>query len=210
MTFLRKAFSQGKREQRVVDNIKRHIGLLCNACETFKRALEEGDRRLMRRVIDLEREGDSIRREIISSVHDGAFLPYLRPDLCRFVEVVDRVFDNLEDTASFYLDAEIPEDIRKECVRVALLNQRTCEMLLLTFEAMLKGEGLSEKTLAVRIYEKKVDDIKLGLFKDLRKKPIENFWEGKALADFVSGLTTISDIIEDASDYVEIIAVAMR
>jgi len=210
MTFLRKALSQGKREQRVVENIKRHIRLLCTACETFKCALEESNRGLMRHVIDLEREGDSIRREIISNVHDGAFLPYLRPDLCKFVEVVDGVFDILEDTASFYLDARIPEDIRKECVRVALLNQRICEMLLLTFEAMLKGEDLSEKTLAVRIYEKKVDDIKFGLFKDLRKTSVENFWEGKVLADFVSGLTTISDIIEDASDCVQMITVAMR
>jgi predicted phosphate transport protein (TIGR00153 family) len=210
MSFLRKALSQGNREQIVVEDMKRHIRLLCTACETFKCALEESNRSLMRHVMDLEREGDSIRREIISNVHDGAFLPYLRPDLCKFVEVVDSVFDILEDTASFYLDARIPEDIHQECVRVALLNQRICEMLLLAFEAMLKGEDLSEKTLAVRIYEKKVDDIKFDLSRDLRKTSVESFWEGKALADFVSGLTTISDIIEDASDYVQIIAVAMR
>jgi predicted phosphate transport protein (TIGR00153 family) len=143
-------------------------------------------------------------------VHDGAFLPYIRPDLCKFVEVVDGVFDLLEDTALFYLDAKLPENIREDCVRVALLNQRICEMLLLTFEAMLKGEDLSEKTLAVRIYEKKVDDIKFDLFRDVRETRIESFWEGKVLADFLSGLTTISDIIEDASDYVQIINMAMR
>jgi predicted phosphate transport protein (TIGR00153 family) len=210
MAFLRKALSRGTREQQVVENIRTHVKLLCTACETFKCALEESNRSLMRDVIDLEREGDSIRREIISKVHDGAFLPYIRPDLCKFVEVVDGVFDLLEDTALFYLDAKLPENIREDCARVALLNQRICEMLLLTFEAMLKGEDLSEKTLAVRIYEKKVDDIKFDLFRDVRETRIDSFWEGKVLADFLSGLTTISDIIEDASDYVQIIHMAMR
>ena len=33
---------------------------------------------------------------------------------------------------------------------VALLNVRICEMLLLTFEATLRGEDLREKTLAIR------------------------------------------------------------
>ncbi len=32
----------------------------------------------MRAVIDMEREGDTIRREIISNIYEGAFLPYLR------------------------------------------------------------------------------------------------------------------------------------
>jgi len=210
MIFLKKALSQGKQEKQVVENMKRHIQLLCTACDIFKSALEESNRSLMYHVIDLEREGDSIRREIISDIHDGAFLPYIRPDLCKFVEVVDSVFDILEDTASYYLDATLPENVKAECVRVALLNQRISEMLLLTFKAMLKGEDLSEKTLAVRIYEKKVDDIKFDLFRDIRKTPINNFWEGKVLADFLSGLTTISDIIEDASDYVQIINVAMK
>jgi hypothetical protein len=210
MLFLRKALSQGKRERQVVEDMKRHTQLLCTACGSFKSALEQNDRRLMHQVIDLEREGDSIRREIIAKVHDGAFLPYIRPELCKFVEAVDSVFDVLEDTALLYLDATLPENIQEECVRVALLNQRICEMLLLTFESMLKGEDLSEKTLAVRIYEKKIDDIKFDLFRDVRETPVHSFWEGKMLADFLSGLTTISDIIEDASDYVQIINVAMK
>jgi predicted phosphate transport protein (TIGR00153 family) len=210
MTFLRKVLSPGKREQRVLENIRKHIKLLCTACDSFKCALEESNRGLMRQVIELEREGDFIRRDIISSVHAGAFLPYLRPDLCRFVEIVDKVFDILEDTALFYLDAKIPENMRRECIRVALLNHGICEMLFLTFEAMLEGEDLREKTLAVRIYEKKIDDIKFTLFRDMRNTPVESFWDGQVLTDFLSSLTMISDVIEDASDYVQIISVSMK
>lgn len=207
---IKKLLSKGKKEREVIENIRRHLKLLSTACEAFKSALEKNNRNLMRNVVDLEREGDSIRREIISNIHEGAFLPYLRPDLCKFVEIVDDVFDLLEDTASHYLDTEIPDQIKGECVRVALLNVGICEMLLITFEAMLEGEDLREKTLAIRIYEKKVDDIKFSMVKEAREIPTRNYWEGKILSDFMLGLTMISDTIEDASDYLQMINVSMR
>jgi len=207
---LKKILSKGKKERGVIENIRRHMKLLCTACGAFKIALEINDHNIMRNVVDLEREGDSIRREIISNIYEGAFLPYLRPDLCKFVEIVDDVFDLLQDTASHYLDTEIPDQIKGECVQVALLNVGICEMLLITFEAMLEGEDLREKTLAIRIYEKKIDDIKNSLIKEAREIPIRNFWEGKILSDFISGLTMISDTIEDASDHLQMINVSMR
>ncbi|MBW1707305.1 MAG: TIGR00153 family protein [Deltaproteobacteria bacterium] len=208
--FLKKILSDGKKEPMVIENMVRHIKLLHTACGFFINALEKNDRGLVCKVMNLESEGDAIRREIISNIYDGAFLPYLRPDLCKFVEIVDSVFDLLEDTASHCLDMELPKQVKDESVRVAFLNSRMCEMLLITFEAMINGEDLREKTLAIRIYEKKIDDIKLGLIKDIRSLPVDTFWEGKILSDFISDLTMISDIIEDASDYLQIINVSMR
>jgi predicted phosphate transport protein (TIGR00153 family) len=124
--------------------------------------------------------------------------------------MVDQVFDGLEDTAYHYLDWDLPEQLKAECVRVAFLNRRICEMLLISFEALVKGEDLREKALAIRIYEKKIDDIKFGIMKDVRQMPVTGFWEGEMLYHFISGLTTISDIIEDASDYLQIIHLSMR
>jgi predicted phosphate transport protein (TIGR00153 family) len=172
--------------------------------------LERGDARRIREVLQLEREADAIRRRIIAAVFEGAFLPYLRPNLCRFAENVDRVFDAIEETAYNYLEMELPPSIRDHCLRVAFYNVRICEMLLISFQAMIRGTRLREKTLAVRIYEKKVDDLKFEIRRQLRRLPVENFWEGRILADFVAGLTSISDIVEDASDDLHIIHVSMR
>jgi predicted phosphate transport protein (TIGR00153 family) len=208
--FLDKIFPHGKKEQKVIENMREHIHLLCRACETFRDAMEAQDLKLMRKVIELEREGDRIRREIISQIYEGAFLPYLRSNICTFVEIVDRVFDIIEDAAFQYLDVTIPEAIADECNRVTFLNVRICEMLYITFEAMIQGDDLREKTLAVRIYEKKIDDLKFILLKEARKIPINNFWEGRILSEFLAALTTISDIIEDASDHLQIINVSMR
>ncbi len=203
-------FSKGKKENAVIEDIAKHIKLLCSACGFFKTALETDDRRLMRKVMHIERAGDSIRREIISKIYDGAFLPYIRPDLCKFVEIVDSVFDLLEDTGYKYLELKLPEPLKSECVHVAFLNRRICEMLLITFEAMLKGEDLREKILAIRIYEKKIDDIKFDLLRDAQKIDITNFWEGENLSRFLCYLTSISDVIEDASDYLQIVHVSIK
>jgi predicted phosphate transport protein (TIGR00153 family) len=208
--FLEKILSHGKRERQVTEDIREHIKLLCTACEVFVTALEKQDRNLMMDVIELEREGDAIRREVISHIYEGAFLPYLRPDLCKFVELVDEVFGLLKDTVSYYLEAGLPAKLKDDSSRVALLNQRMCEMLLITFEAMLRGEDLREKIFAIRIYEKKIDDIKFSLMSDAHEVPIENFWKGKVLSDLLSSLTWISDMIEDASDHLQIIHLGTR
>ena len=206
----KKFFQQGKKEQAVIDKTAAHIELLIAACRGFHEGLIQEDKDRVLHVFHLEREADTIRREIIAAIYEGAFLPYLRPNLCRFAELVDRVFDDIEDAANHYSEMEIPEVLKEDCVRVAFYNIRICEMLLICFHALIEGNDLREKTLAVRIYEKKIDDIKFEMKRILWKLPVDDFWEGRILAEFIDGLTAISDIVEDASDYLHIINVSMK
>ena len=209
---LEKVFSGGKTEQRVIENIKKHIKTLCSASDCFKKAVEEQNKDLMLCVSDLEREGDSIRREIISTIYEGAFLPFLRPNICRFVEVVDEAFDTLKDAAlAFdYLDPQLDKEIEDEYIEISDINLKMCEMLLLAFETLSSREDLREKTLAIRIYEKKIDELKFDLLNKLRTKEVKGYWEGKILSDFISYLTQVSDVVEDASDYLYIISVSLK
>ncbi len=209
---LEKVFSGGKTEQRVIENIKKHIKILCSASDCFKKAIEERDKDLMFCVPDLEREGDTIRREIISTIYEGAFLPFLRPNICRFVEIVDEALDVLEDAAREfeYLGTKLDKEIEDDSIKIADINSKMCEMLLLAFETLLNKEDIREKNLAIRIYEKKIDEIKFDLFKKLRGKVVKDFWTGKIISDFISYLTQVSDVIEDASDYLYILNVSLR
>jgi predicted phosphate transport protein (TIGR00153 family) len=203
-------FSRDRKEQRVTARMAEHIGLLCEACAIFHQCLLSEDRRLARRVPDMEREADTLRRDIITTIYAGAFLPYLRPDLCRFVSLVDEVFDLLQETANLYLYMTLPESLTGECRRVALLNLRMCELLRITYEAMLQGADLREKKLGLRIYEKKIDDLKFGLIRDMMTIAVDNFWQGRLLGEFITHLTEISDKIEDASDHLDVLGVSMR
>ena len=209
---LEKVFSGGKTEQKVIENIKKHIKTLCSASDCFKKAIEEWDKNLMFCVPDLEREGDAIRREIISTIYEGAFLPFLRPNICRFVEIVDEALDVIEDAAHVfeYLDSKLDKEIEEDCIRIADMNLKMCEMLFIAFETLFSKEDIREKNLAIRIYENKIDEIKFDLTEKLRRKEVKNFWEGKILSDFIADLTHVSDVIEDASDYLYIINVSLR
>ncbi|MCS7203460.1 MAG: TIGR00153 family protein [Thermodesulfovibrio sp.] len=209
---LEKIFSGGKLEKKVIENIKNHIKTLCLAAECFKNAIITGNKEQIYCVIDLERDADSIRREIISMIYEGAFLPFLRPSICRFIEIVDEAFDTVEDAAfEFrYLNFEVYKTIESECIKIASVNSNMCELLLIAFESLLTKGDLREKNLAIRIYEKQVDDIKFEITEKLRKAEITNFWDGKIISDFVSYLTKVSDLIEDASDYLYTIEVSLR
>jgi predicted phosphate transport protein (TIGR00153 family) len=208
---LKKVFG-GSTEQKVIDNIKKHMQILFSASECFKKGLEEWDKDQMYCVADLEREGDSVRREIISTIYEGAFLPFLRTNICRFVEIVDEAFDALKDAASEFehLSTRMDEEIREDCIKIAEINRQMCDMLMIAFDTLFNKGDLREKTLAIRIYEKKVDDMKFDLIGKLRKKEVKDFWEGRILSDFMSYLTHISNVIEDASDYLHIINLSMR
>ena len=207
----KKSFLGGEKEEKVIDEIRKHIKILCSTCETFKRALKEGKEDLMLKVSELEREGDIVRREVIANIFEGAFLPFLRPNICKFVEIVDNAIDEIKDGAQKYvMNLRLEEEIKNDCIQIADLNLKICEMLSLAFETLLSGEDLREKSLAVRIYEKRIDEIEFNLIKKLIKREVKNFWEGKILSDFISHLANISDIIEDASDYLQIINVSIR
>jgi len=207
---LKDLFGLGKKEGLVITKIRGQIDLLCSACRSFRDAMKTRDVKLIRQIIEMERDGDVLKREIFATIYAGAFLPYLRPDLFRFVHIVDDVFDLLEDAAFHYLNLSLDRDIEFDCTRVAELNLRMCEMLSITFQAMLKGDELREKILAVRIYEKKIDDIKFAIVNKVRTLPVHTFWEGTILSDFISSLTGISDVIEDASDHLQIISASIR
>lgn len=204
--FLRKLIGHGNLEKDVVQDIDRHIQFLADGCDVFHKAIQKYNHQGMLQVKEAEREADVVRRDIVYKIYKGAFLPYLRPELTRFVEIVDQVFDLLERAATNHTEIRLPEVLRSEAARVAYLNRQMCEMLRITFQSMLAGEDLREKLLAIRIYEKRIDDLEIWLMKDARSIQIHDFWEGHLLSSFLSDLCTVSDRIEDAGDHLAIIS----
>ena len=68
------------------------------------------------------------------------------------------------------LGPKLDEEIREDCIKIADINQEMCEMLTIAFDTLFNKGDLREKTLAIRIYEKKIDDMKFGLIGKLKNK----------------------------------------
>ncbi|SHF87375.1 hypothetical protein SAMN02745206_02817 [Desulfacinum infernum DSM 9756] len=207
---LKRLLKGNRKEEEALVSMREHLGLLCSATETFDRLLNERKEHLVERICDLEREGDMARRKVLSTIFEGAFLPYLRPNLCRFVELVDEAFDTLEDAARTFAMIRLHPSLTDECLKIASLNKQMCEILAVAFEITLQGGDLREQSLAVRILEKRVDDLKHDIFQRVASLPVAGFWDGKFLADFLESLTRFSDLLEDAADALYILSVSFR
>lgn len=217
---LEKILGGGKLEKRVVEKIKEYLNTLCKALECLKEALIKENLDQTYCIEDLEREADILKREIIGIIYEGAFLPYLRPSICNFLEILEKAFDALKICAFEYRYIKTSEglissynNIKEECIKVTQINEEMCQILKGAFEALWLKNNLREKNLAIRILEKKVDEVKLEITEKLRNCEIcriSNYWEGKILSDFVEALVSISDVIEDASDYLYIMDLSLR
>jgi len=206
----RNMFERGK-EKEIVDLIRNHITLIRDACEIFSNCIKENDKVSISEVCEIEKIGDSVRREIALKLYEGAFLPGIRGNLYRLAETLDEVLDTIEDaTIMFTMIPKLDEDIMSECIRVAEINLKMAEELLQTFEALRTGEDLKDRTIKIRILEEEVDAINRDIFKKLMKTNVRNFWEGMAIYNFIRHLTNISDLIEDAGDIIQILNVSLR
>jgi len=210
-----KFFGSGKLESQAIQKIESYLDTLLKATKCLGSVLLSEDEEETFCIEQLEREADILKREIVEVIYKGAFLPFLRPSICNFVEVIEKVFELLK-TCAFeyrYLNREIYQQIKPLCQKVAELNVEMCEILVSAFSTLKEKNDLREKNLAIRICEKKVDEIKLQITEKLRRCSscvVTNFWEGKNLSDFVEALVKISDVIEDASDYLYIMELSLK
>uniref|UniRef100_A0A7C3YQ62 TIGR00153 family protein n=1 Tax=Geoglobus ahangari TaxID=113653 RepID=A0A7C3YQ62_9EURY len=208
-----KLFFGGKLEKEVLELIEEHLDVLCTACEVFERAIENNDDVSLRRVCEFEEEGDRIRRDIALRIYEGAFLPYLRPNIYKFAEIVDEALDELEDCVYeyLYLDRrDLIDFVKEDILKIAELNKKASKRLLEAYKLLVEGEDLSEATIKIRIYEKTVDGLKHDIHKKIRQKEISDFWEGMTFYNFLTHIVSISDLIEDAADLIQIINVSLK
>jgi len=96
---LEKIFSHGKKERQVTEDIEGTSSFFARPVRSSKTPWNAMIAISCMKWLGLKERRMPVRRDVISHIYEGAFLPYIRPDLCKFVEIVDEVFDALKDTA---------------------------------------------------------------------------------------------------------------
>ncbi len=205
----------GKLERKAIQKIESYLNTLLKALKCLKVTIVEEKEEETYCIENLEREADVLKREIIAIIYEGAFLPYVRPSLCTFIETIEKAFEFLKVCAvEFrYLNTDMYQAIKQECTKVADLNVEMGEVLISAFNTLKEKADIREKNLAIRVCEKKIDEIKHEIMDRLRRCDackVVSFWEGKDLSDFVEALVSISDVIEDASDYLYILELSLK
>ncbi len=167
-------------------------------------------------LFSIERAADSKKKEIIETMYQGAFLPYVRTTICSFIECTEKVFDlfKIIHFESQYLLTHYPEFLnthQERILRIIKINEDASILLKTAFLTLVKNkQNLQKSLVGIKLCEKYVDEIKEHLLDEIRKEMVPNFWIGSSIENLIYSLVSITDIIEDASDYLYILELSLK
>jgi len=212
-------FGQGRREKEVRKLFDEHMECIercLNGLKTvfllyvdgkFKEAEQSSFE-----VHKAESEADTKRRTIIERLYEGAFLPGSREDLIRFTSMADKIADHAESCCDFTVAQQpgIPEQFKDRFVRLMENSTGTFKPLVEGSKALFTDFAhLREKTMQVNIEESGVDKDEWNLTRDIFQSGIP-LAEKIHLRELVWHISEISDVAQDAADWLEVLVVKKR
>ena len=208
-----------KKEKEVNELILKHLEkvdgclkIALKAVEEYLSANIEEAKSLAIKVDQIETETDDIRREIISKLYSGAYLPLLREDILHLVQHVDKIADGAEACCDFFLDQrpDIPEEMKSGFLKI-MENSISCftplkEAIGSFFMGKIDIKAIREKTKQVGITESSIDKKEWDLTRDIFKAGLD-YGHKIHLELCLCSMVEISDRAEDTADELEIIVI---
>ncbi len=159
----------------------------------------------------LETEADDLRREIRDALYEGAYLPQIREDLFRLIQLVDRVANTCEDVWEFFATQipDIPDEYRNEFAEIMDLSLQTVRMMHDALQTYFKPKGkikrVREQLESIYLAESRIDRMEWKLTRRIFKSDLE-LPRKTQLQRALSTMTRISDLAEDVADEIDLIA----
>lgn len=156
-----------------------------------------------------EHQADLIRHDVIVELLQGGFLVDSRKSTMRLVEGVDKVADTTEDVFKMiaYEQIVLDQDLLKPLEQI---NSITKEQLYSFFDILSKlmtkydQDQMINQLVEIEEYESQVDTIEDQLIRDLFHRDI-SLAQKLQYRTLIKTITSMSDLIEDLSDEIEII-----
>lgn len=209
-----------KEEEEVLSLATQHVDNVLMCAKQFEEAVRKyadddngGKLALIEQVRASERNADNMRIEMIRRISESVVPPVDREELLKFTLTVDRIADWINGAARMlvFLERPLPNGITQGFHDSAQSIVRAVEDLKGAVNALLSGKTKEaiELTIDAHRIESQEDDRKQDtLGKILRSSiPAPQLLVAYNLAEQLEGIT---DKIEDASDFVRIIAVKTK
>ncbi len=198
--------------------VTKHFGLVKKVLDEFQKmvhdyvTLDKGFKDEAYQVHKLEHKADTVRRHIAMKLYEGAFMPIYREDYILLAEVVDEVANLTESASDFIVLTRpiIPEFLQEDFLKMVDATTDSYAPLLAALEMFKKDlSKLMEVTKKVGDKEQAVDELVWELTKKLFKSRLDKA-EKLHLQQLFERIALISNIVEDAADRLEIMAVKRR
>ncbi len=205
-----------RREEEVVSLMDQHLEKVGECLESMEKTIEDylggnidSAKANALKTHNLEGAADGLRRRIIAEFYKGAFLPALREGLIDLTLAVDEIADRAESTCDFIMltRPEIPEEFKEDFRKITFDSMAAFPPLREGKMNLFKDFSLSrEKTIEVHGLEGKVDAEEWKMNRRVFTSELL-LSQKMLLREVIWHIASISDVIEDAADVLEVLII---
>ncbi|MGM0420410.1 MAG: DUF47 domain-containing protein [Bacillota bacterium] len=200
---------------------KKHAQVVAETLKEYKDALiiyiDQGNTQevkdISEKVHNLESEADELRRRIIRLLIEKRYLvPNTRRDFIHLLKLTDKAADKAESTLDFIIleSMNVSPEGRKMIENILDLTITQFDKLVTALDYVFTDiHQAFTYVYQICDLESEIDQIESNLINLLAEREDISFGLKVLYRDFLSMITNVSDIIEDAADQIELI-VALR
>lgn len=209
-----------KQEEMVLTDARKHVDVTYQTVAWFKKAVVAfiaGDLAAKKEAIEnvrvCERQADELRNKMVDALSMGLLVPPDREDIMHFVKALDRIADWTNGSARLldFITEKVPPAITQELSIAADLIFNSISKLKDGIHSVM--ENNLDRAIVdcneVGSYESKADDQKKVLIEAIIKAKLEApmLLLLYQLAEYMEGVT---DKIEDAADFIKVLAIKSK
>lgn len=209
-----------KQEELVMEDARKHVEVTYQTVEWFKEAIAayiKGDaprkKEAIEKVRDCEHEADVLRKKMVDQLSEGLLVPPDREDLMHFVKTLDRIADWTNGAARIleFIEQKLPPEVLKNISLATELIFNSIGKLKESIQSLTNND--LKKTLfdcdEVDRIEHEADDQKKLLIGSIIYAKLEptSLLLSYQLAEYLEGVT---DKIEDAADFIKLVAIKSK
>jgi len=207
-------------EQSIINDAQKHVEVTCKTVESFAEAVGaflKGDVNAktvaIEKVRDGEHQADLLRSSMVEQLSEGLLLPPDREDMMQFVKSLDKIADWTNGSARIlgFIEDGLPESVLKNISTGTELILQSVTKLKEAISALVKND-LKKSLLdceEIDRLEHEADDQKKTLIESIIHAKLEptSLLLSYELAEYLEGVT---DKIEDAADFIKVLAIKSK
>ncbi len=204
-----------KKEQRVKEFMQKHVDKIKECLVLLEKTIGlhlEGKREEANvssyNLHEKEHEADEIRRDIISKLADGAFLPFIREDYIGIVEMIDNIANGAKMVTQTMVIQEpnIPPEMHADIKGLASRVVATMEPLVKLVEGPMLDKPKSMALIQeISTREQAADAIEFKLLKYLFHESGIPLAEKIIIGELIKMISEIADEIENVGDRIQVL-----
>jgi predicted phosphate transport protein (TIGR00153 family) len=199
--------------QKHVEETYKTVTYFADAVKSFLAGNAGAKASAIDKVRESEHQADILRSKMIKELSEGVFLPPDREDLMHFVKTLDKIADWTNGSARLlgFIEQKPPENISKNISLATDIIFNSITMLKEAIHSLTKNDIKKALSCCEEVdkLESSADDQKKTLIAEIIHTKLEptSLLLCYQLAEYLEGVT---DKIEDAADFVKVVAIKSR